>query len=164
MKEIKLHYTEAFLRQAARGTYFRSLKSYRDWIAPVFFVVWGCVLLLPFFLSKQDWILIVLATAVTCEVLFHVRMYREAMRMTLESFRANAWDGVTMSYTEEQFTMGAPSSSDSTPWKHITRVTRRPAYWALDRAHKGSVFLPLDSLDAEDREFITRKTQTAISD
>ena len=164
MKEIKLHYTEELLRQAARGTYFRSLRSYRDWIGTIRFLSVTSFLLLTLFFNKHGWLLVALTTVVTCEVLVHIRIYNQTVRMTLKEFQEGEYEGWTLSYTEEQFAVISKFWTVTIPWKSISEVTRRSTFWVLARPRRSSFLLPLDCLDAEDREFITRKTQTAISD
>lgn len=161
MKEIKIHYTEALLRQAVRTSYFNQLKGLRAWIGPVIVLCWGGFLLLPLFLGKHDWILVALTTAVTLSVLSYIRNYREAMRLTLKALREGRYEGWALSFTEDHLATSSPHGNGTFPWKVFSKIERHPTYWRLNQSDTDWILLPLDSLDAEDREFISRKTQAA---
>ena len=161
MKEIKLHYTEALLRQVVRDSYFNQLKGLRAWLAPILVLSWACFLLMPFFLAKHDWILVALTTAVTFKVVSYIRNYREAMRRSVESLRDGRYEGWTISLMEEHLATSAANWSSTILWKAFSKIERHPTYWCLFGRYSNQVFLPLDCLDAEDREFISRKIPAA---
>ena len=164
MKEIKLHYTEAFLRESVRARYLGALKDYRVWIGIVLWFGWQWYWTMPRELEKREWTLGVWAMVWPCIMLFYVFKFKSSMRRTVTAYREGEYEGWTLSYTEEHLTVSGKSFNRTTMWKDISKVARRPTYWVLTRPHSNILILPLDSLDAEDREFITRKTHTAISD
>ena len=163
MKEIKLHYTEALIRQAVRAKYLARFKNDGAWLGILVILCYYFFIRLPAYKGKDDCFVVVIPIVAAAGVVDFIQKYRAAMRQALKTFRAGRYKGWTLSYTEEQFTVSAESFSHTTPWKFISMATQRPTYWILDRAHSEPLLLPLDSLDAEDREFITRKTQTALS-
>ena len=163
MKEIKLHYTEALLRQALRESCFPRVILGKAWCVPFLLLSLGCFVLLNFILLNQHWVVVVLSNMAAVVVLDFARNHSPTMLETMAAFRAGRYERWTLSYTEEELTVSAESFSHTTPWKFISMATQRPTYWILDRAHSEPLLLPMNCLDAEDREFITRKTQTAIS-
>jgi uncharacterized membrane protein len=161
MKEIKLHYTEEFLRQVTRDSYFNKVKGLRAWIGPIIVLSWACFLLMTFFLAKHDWILVALTTAVACEVLFYFRNYREAMLVTLKAFREGKYEGFTLTLTEGHLAMSTANWAGIFGWKAYSKIERHPTYWRLFGPASLELLLPLYCLDAEDREFFSSKTQAA---
>ena len=161
MKEIKIHYTEDLLRQAVRTSYFNQLKGLRAWIGPVIVLCWSGLLLLPLFLGRHASILVALATALVWEVLFIFRNYREAIRLTLKALREGKYEGFTLSLTEGHLAMSSANGASIIRWKAYSKIERHPTYWRLFGSASLELLLPLYCLDAEDREFISRKTQAA---
>jgi len=98
---------------------------------------------------------------VVWEVLFIFRYYFEVQRSKRKAFREGCYEGLTLSYTEEKFTISAESWTVTRQWKTIAKVVRRPNFWLFTYPHSDMTLSPLEGLDAEDREFISRKTQAA---
>ena len=83
------------------------------------------------------------------------------MRSTLEALWSGRYEGLKLSYTEEQFTIKSETWGQTLPWKAISIVVRLPDSWIFTYKEPGFTLLPLDCLDAEDRVFISRKMQAA---
>ena len=111
MKEIKLHYTEALLRQTVRAKYLARFNNDRTWVSILILLCFYFFIRLLPFNGLPDWFIVVMSVLVAGRVLEFIRNYRAAMRQTLRTFRAGRYKGWTLSYTEEELTVSAESFS-----------------------------------------------------
>ena len=158
MREVKLHYSEELLREAVRVFVFRTLVRQ---LGVMFFVVTaGLVGMLAWLLARHErgWMVEFLAALLLFVVLFMAAVYVTHRRNTIGKFRAMGKPEATLRYDEEQIHFASELGSSSMPWSAIAEVWRHPRFWLLLFSPAQFVTLPLDCLDEQAREFITRKT------
>jgi peptidoglycan/xylan/chitin deacetylase (PgdA/CDA1 family) len=68
----------------------------------------------------------------------------------------------TLAYDEQKFTLASEFGSATMPWSAITEVWRYPRYWLLVFSPSQFVTLPVDCLDENAKDFISRKTSKAM--
>jgi len=162
MNEIKLHYSEALVREAVRTFVWRSVVrglGVRVLVACVVLVV--CVAY-RWAQGDRGWLVGVLAATPVFMGLALVALYVAHYRNTVGRFRAMRVPEATLTYTEDQFTLTSVLGSVTLPWSAISEVWKYPRFWLILFSRSGFSTLPLADLDAEAQALIARKT-TPIS-
>ncbi|MHC5540533.1 YcxB family protein [Singulisphaera rosea] len=129
-------------------------------LGALFFIMVGLMILtLAGFLwyHERGWIVGFLMATVVFVGIFLVMIYVSHFRQTIGRFRRMRTPMATMAYDEENVCLTSELGSSTIPWSSITEVWKHPRFWLLLISPSTFVTLPLDCLEEQDRDFITRK-------
>ncbi len=158
MNQTTLRYSEPLLRAAVRAFCFRAVVR---GLGLRFFVVLAIgIACLTALVVQRDrgWAVPFMLSTLFFVALFIASIYVAHFRNTLGTFRRMRRPESTLSFDEEQFTLASELGRATLPWSAVTEVWRYPRFWLLLLTRNQFVTLPIECLDAEAREFITRKT------
>jgi hypothetical protein len=153
MTQVKLHYSEALVRQAVRSFWWRST----GWL-----YVLAMLLLLFSFCSAlwsgdRSWWVGVSGTVLTLGIIFAVALYFVHYRATLTRFRRMRQPEATFELGDERFRISSDVGTSELAWGTITEVWRFPDFWLLFLSRAQFITLPAADLDTNAREFILAK-------
>lgn len=158
MNQTTLRYSEPLLRAAVRAFCVRAVVR---GLGLRFFVVLVIVIACVTALLAQGargWAVPLMLSALLFVALFIVSIYVAHFRNTLGTFRRMRRPESTLSFDEEQFTLASELGSATLPWSAVTEVWRYPRFWLLLLSRNQFVTLPIECLDQNAQELITRKT------
>mgnify|MGYP001026131541 CR=1 FL=1 len=159
MGEAKLRYNEPLLREVVRVVVFRMFVRR---MGVTLLVVFGfLVAMLGWLTVRRDtgWMAGLAAPLLLCALPFMANAYIAHRQIMATRYPTKLTPVVTLRYDEEQVHIASELGSASAPWSLITEVWRHSRFWLLIFSSPlHFVVLPLDCLDEQAREFITRKT------
>jgi hypothetical protein len=162
MHQTTLHYSERLLREAVVSFVIRSFI--RRLGAIFFFAIAIVVGVIIYLLAQHDrsWIVGFLSATVLFAAIFIASVFVAHHRNTVGRFRQMRSPAATLAYDEQKFTLASEFGSATMPWSAITEVWRYPRYWLLVFSPSQFVTLPVDCLDENAKDFISRKTSKAM--
>src|SRR5262249_39545195 len=128
-----------------------------------FFLAFAVLCGLTIFLPPQNdrsWLVGFLSATILFAAAFIVAVFLSHYRHTIGLFRQMRSPEATLAYDEQHFTLTSELGSTTMPWSAITEVWRYPRYWLLIFSPSQFVTLPIDCLDQDTKDFISRKTRT----
>lgn len=158
MNQTTLRYSEPLLRAAVRAFCLRAVVR---GLGLRFFVVLAIVIACVTALLAQGargWAVPFMISALLFAALFITTIYIAHLRNTVGTFRRMRRPEGTLSFDEEQFTLASELGTAILPWSAVTEVWRYPRFWLLLFARNQFATLPVECLDQEAQDFITRKT------
>jgi len=160
MHHMTLRYSESLLRLAVRSFVFRAIT--RQFGTALFLAITVLFGLTIYLLVRNDrsWLVGFLSATILFAVGFIVAVFLAHYRNTIGRFRQMRSPEATLAYDEQLFTLTSELGSATMPWSAITEVWRYPRYWLLVFSPSQFVTLPIDCLDQNTKDFISRKTQT----
>jgi YcxB-like protein len=160
MHHATLRYSETLLRSAVGSFVFRAITRR---LGTTFILAIAAVVGITIYLLAQNdrsWVIGFLSATVLFAGAFIAAVFLAHYRNTIDRFRQMRSPEVTLAYDEQQFTLTSELGSATMPWSAITEVWRYPHYWLLIFSPSQFVTLPIDCLDQNTKDFISRKTRT----
>ena len=164
MRQTTLRYSEPLLREAVRRFVVRAL--FRR-MGVVFWLAFGSLVLdlaWQLWRHENDWMTGFLAATVFCAGTFIAALYTAHCRNTIGRFRKMRTPEAAFAYDQNNLCFTSELGSSKLPWSAVTEVWRFPRFWLLLFSRTQFVTLPLDCLDASDRQFITDKVSGSTSE
>ena len=161
MHHTTLRYSESLLRSAVRSFVFRTIT--RRFGTALFLAITVLLFGLTIYLLAQNdrsWLVGLLSATILFATGFIVAVFLAHYRNTIGRFRQMRSPESTLAYDDQLFTLTSELGSTTMPWSAITEVWRYPRYWLLIFSPSQFVTLPIDCLDQNTKDFISRKTRT----
>jgi len=159
MHHTTLRYSETLLRSAVKSFVFRAITRQ---LGTTFFLAVAVVVGITAYLLAQNdrsWLVGFLAATTLFVGVCIAAVFVAHQRNTIGRFRQMRSPEATLAYDEQQFTLTSELGSVTMPWSAIEEVWRYPHFWLLIFSHSQFVTLPIDCLDQNTRDFISRKTR-----
>lgn len=155
MDDVKLKYSEPFLREAIRLYWWKK-------VGPVFPVV---TLLLTLFMvyriiyGDRTWIIGVLGTIIFMGITVMVALYYVHLARSLKRLRRMKIPEATLELGEERFSIKSDMGSSEIEWSLISQVWRFDKVWLLFFSAGEFMTLPIEGMSQESKSFIVSKAE-----
>lgn len=149
MREVKVRYSEALVREAVRAFYWRTLRQRFGWTGALAFVVTLAALAFLVLADDRSWIVGFAGACLVFVVVILAFGYIAHYRNTMRRFRRMTNPEARFVFTERDFSVTSELGSATLPWSSVREVWAFPRLWLLLLSRSSFVTLPLEGVDQE---------------
>ncbi|MBB3611104.1 YcxB family protein [Rhizobium sp. BK602] len=153
---VEVTYTDAIVRDAVRTFVWRRGVAGQKGLWAAEAVLIALLIWLPL-RGEQGWLLGVVSVIALLPPCLIIAMWVAHHRNTVGKFRRMPSRRADFTFLDDGLVVASELGSTKIPWAGVTEIWERPAYWMIFTAPNQFMTLPVETVSADDRDFLRSK-------
>jgi hypothetical protein len=154
VREVEVRYTDALVREAVRGFFWRRIRSSLDGTVRIALALVLGTLFWALWQGDRSWFVGALGTTLILVAGVLIAAYRARQRDSLERYAAMRDPSAKFVFGDDALTVSSELGSSTMPWSAVTEIWEFPRFWLILFSRANFITLPTQTVSAETLAFL----------